>query len=246
MTITTADDNPIQCGMYHEHYCPGTNGEQQNSFTELHGVFGQKTPDTVAPEIVSISPADGTDFSSDETWLVTADVTENSNFVGARWTWDEGVPEDLSDTGVYTRCTNDVCDQDYGAFLDPTEQAWDFLNFAAPVPQGTYSFTFEVMDAYGNSDVASITVTVEGGSSSGGSSSGGDDGGDDGGDGTGSSSGGDDGGDGDGTGSSGGASSGGMIPDNRNDDEGCGCTTSPTTWGAGLLFFALLGLRRRD
>jgi MYXO-CTERM domain-containing protein len=27
---------------------------------------------------------------------------------------------------------------------------------------------------------------------------------------------------------------------------GCACTTSPTTWGAGLLFFALLGLRRRD
>jgi MYXO-CTERM domain-containing protein len=208
-------------------------------------VFGQNTPDTVAPEIVSVTPADGTDFSSDEAWTISADVTENSNFVGARWTWTEGVPDEIGET--YTRCTNDVCDDDYGAFLDPTEQAWDFLTLGPNVPQGTYSFKFEVMDAYGNSDVANITVTVEGGSSSGGSSSGGDDGGDDGGDGTGSSSGGDDGDDGDGTGSSSGStSSGGMIPDNRNDDEGCGCATSPTTWGAGLLFFALLGLRRRN
>jgi MYXO-CTERM domain-containing protein len=246
MTITTQDDNPIQCDYIHEAYCAAGGGQEQNSYTELHAVFGQKTPDTVAPEIVEITPADGSDFSSDEAWTISASVVENSNFVGARWTWDEGVPDGVGDDGVFTRCTNDVCNDDFGVFLDPTETAWDLLTLGPGAPQGNYSFKFEVMDAYGNSDVASITVTVEGGSSSGGSSSGGDDGSGDDGDGSsGGSSSGDDGGDGDGTGSSSGASSG-MYPDDRSDDDkGCGCTTSPTTWGTGLLFFALLGLRRR-
>jgi hypothetical protein len=253
MNITTVDDAPIQCGYVHEHYCPSGGGSEQNSFAELLGVFGTRTPDDIAPEIVSISPADGTDFSSTDSFTITASVNENSNFVGARWTWTEGVPDEIGDS--YSRCTNDVCDDDYGAFWEPSETAWDFLKFGPDAPQGTYSFEFEVMDAYGNYDSKSITITVDGGSSSG-TSSQGDDGGTGSGDGgtgsgdhgTGSDEGGTSSGDG-GTGSGdGGTGSLDDPPDGpgENGENGCGCGTSPTTWGgATLSLLVLCGLRRR-
>jgi hypothetical protein len=261
MTITTPGSLPIQCGYVHEAYCEAAAGEQQNSHAELLGAFGPRTPDTVAPEIVSISPADGTEFTGEDRFAVTASVNENSSFVGARWTWDEGVPPEMGES--YTRCTNEVCDTGYEAFLDPNETEWDFLKLGPDIPEGSYGFTFEVMDAYGNADTKSITVTVKGGSSSGGDTgttgggdtAGGGDTGDGGGTGTGSgsdgggsSSGSGSGEDGSGSGASNGASgSEGSSSDSAEEEtEGCGCATSPAAWGGtGLAFIALLALRRR-
>lgn len=242
MAISHATGSGVtQCGFVHKEYCPAGDGEQQNSYGELMGVFGAREADTIAPEIVSISPADGSTFSTSDTFTVSATVADNSNFVGVRWTWLEGLPADFQDTG-YTRCTNQVCTDDFAPWL-PVDQPWDLLQFKGP-PAGSYKFRFEVMDAYGNSDKAEIsfTVTKEGGGTT---SSGGDS----------SSSGGDPGTSGEdptgggGGSSEGGGSSAGPASDSgtpMTGDEGCNCrSATPPSALALLLALAGLGRRRR-
>ncbi len=157
-----------QCGYIHEIYCEAGGGEQQNSYQELMGVFGPRVADTVAPVITSTTPADGAVLGTLDSVLITATVEEDSNFLAAKWTWLEGLPEGVDE---YTRCTNHVCTQDIDLTpgTDPNTVAWDFANFAQ-APVGTYSFQFEVMDAYGNYDSRVITIeVVEGSTTTGGS-----------------------------------------------------------------------------
>lgn len=158
MDISHETGNGITaCTYVHKLYCPEGQGEQQNSHTELLGVFGPRQEDTTAPEIVNISPPDGSTFTDKDAFLVTADIVEDSNFVGVKWTWLEGLPPDLAEKG-YTRCTNQVCTDDFAAWR-PVDEPWPFLNINKP-PPGTYRFQIEVMDAYGNSDTETITITV--------------------------------------------------------------------------------------
>jgi MYXO-CTERM domain-containing protein len=163
MDISHATGNGVtQCGYIHELYCEAGGGEQQNSYQELLGVFGPRAVDDVAPVITSITPEDGAVLSTSDSITITATVEENSTFMGAKWTWIEGLPEDVPE---YTRCTNNVCTEDYAlvAGTDPNTVAWDFLNLAQP-PAGTYTFSFEVIDGYGNYDAREITFeVVEGG-----------------------------------------------------------------------------------
>lgn len=158
MAISHATGSGItQCTYVHEFYCPAGQGEEQNSYGELMGVFGPREVDDQAPVITEITPADGTVFTTDDTFTPQAKVTDNLNFVGVKWTWLEGLPPDFQDTG-YTRCTNGVCTDDYPAW-GGVEGPWQFLTFTKP-PAGTYKFKFEVMDAYGNQDSKTISVTV--------------------------------------------------------------------------------------
>jgi hypothetical protein len=161
-----------QCGYIHELYCPAGGGEQQNSYAELMGVFGPRAQDSTPPEIVEITPADGTVFTTmDGSLTVSAMVTEDTPFLGARWSWLEGLPPDMES---YTRCTNNVCDADYnvGVGFDPDEVVWDFVSFdLATTPPGVYAFRFEIMDAYGNADSAEISIEVIEGAASAGTSS---------------------------------------------------------------------------
>lgn len=158
MDISHATGSGVtQCTYVHEVYCPEGGGEQQNSHGELLGVFGPRTPDDIAPKIVSITPADGSVFTTKDSFTVSASVEENSNFVGAKWTWLEGLPGAFQESG-YTRCTNDVCTDKYNAWL-PVEGPWDLIKLSKP-PAGTYKFMFEVMDAYGNQASQTITFTV--------------------------------------------------------------------------------------
>ncbi|HEY8378110.1 MAG TPA: hypothetical protein VIK91_16555, partial [Nannocystis sp.] len=84
MDISHATGSGItQCTYVHKVYCPEGQGEQQNSHAELMGVFGPREEDTIPPEIVSITPPDGSVFTTADTFLVSAQVTDNSNFVGA-------------------------------------------------------------------------------------------------------------------------------------------------------------------
>lgn len=144
-----------QCGYIHEIYC---GEEQQNSYAELLGVFGPREIDTIAPEIIDIQPADGSSFTTDDDILVTARASEDSTFVGAKWTWMEGLPEDLEE---YTVCTNNVCTADYplGVGFDPNEVEWDMVQLSS-APAGTYSFKFEIMDGYGQYATETITFEV--------------------------------------------------------------------------------------
>jgi hypothetical protein len=241
MPISNATGDGItQCGYIHEVYCPAGGGEQQNSYGELMGVFGPKTIDTTAPEIVSVSPANGAVVGNAEDILVTAEITDDSLMVGVNWTWLEGLPEGIES---YRRCTNNVCDQDYatGPSFVAADMPWDFVVLAG-APPGTYSFQVEVLDAYGNYDSETITIEVVEGSgesadggldesgsgSGGGGSSGGDAGGT-----TGS------GGTGDGTGD-GGLDGGG----DGSSSGGCRIATPAGSW-LGLLGLFAIGRRRR-
>lgn len=162
-------DGVTQCDYIHEEYCPGGGGEQQNTYQELLGVFGPRTPDDQAPSIVEITPPDGSTFTTDDAFTVSARIEENSNFVAVRWELQGG------DTTL-TRCSNNVCDQDFnaGVGFDPSEVDWDFTTLTSP-PPGEYTFTFEVLDAYGGYDTQTSTVTVTQGRGSGGDPTGGGD-----------------------------------------------------------------------
>ena len=156
MTISHATGDGItQCDYIHEDYCPGGGGEQQNTYQELLGVFGPRTPDDQAPSIVSVFPEDGATFTTADTVTVTAKITENSNFVGVKWSLEGGET-------TLTRCSNNVCDEDYnvGVGFDPDEIDWDFVTLTQP-PAGQYTMQFEVLDAYGGYDTRTVTITVE-------------------------------------------------------------------------------------
>ena len=151
-----------QCGYVHKLYCPDGAGEQQNSYTELMGVFGPRKEDTVKPTISAVTPEDGATITSAETLTIGATITDDSNFIGVNWTWVEGLPAELQEDG-YRRCTNDVCTDNYPAWRG-MDEPWDFLVIKGP-PPGTYKFKVEAMDAYGNYAAKTITLTVvEGGS----------------------------------------------------------------------------------
>ena len=159
MDISHATGSGVtQCTYVHKLYCPNGGGEQQNSYGELMGVFGPREADTEAPTIVSVTPADGTEVSTGESVVVSATIMDNSNFIGVNWSWIEGLPEDLPS---YRRCTNDVCDDGYGAWK-PQSEPYDFITLNKP-PPGNYKFKVEALDAYGNyaSQVINISV-VEG------------------------------------------------------------------------------------
>ncbi|MCA9636424.1 MAG: hypothetical protein KC420_10395, partial [Myxococcales bacterium] len=141
MPISHATGNGVtQCTYVHEYYCESGGGEEQNSKGELLGVFGPRADDNEKPVIVSIEPADGAVFTPDETITVTANLSDNFNMLGVRWTWFEGVPADLGET--YTRCTNKVCDDDYNPWKE-IDSPWDFLTLTK-APPGKYGFKLEV------------------------------------------------------------------------------------------------------
>jgi MYXO-CTERM domain-containing protein len=143
-----------QCGYVHEIHCPGGEGEQQNSYAELMGVFGPRVLDEEPPEILTIEPADGAAFSTTDSIAIRGTVAENTNFIAIKWTL-EGGPEPL------TKCTNNVCDQDYelGTGFDPNGETIEFVGLNQ-APEGIYTATFEVMDAYGLYDSQTITFSV--------------------------------------------------------------------------------------
>jgi MYXO-CTERM domain-containing protein len=82
-------------------------------------------------------------------------VAENTNFIAMKFTL-EGGGETLK-----TRCTNNVCDDDFDlmAGFDPNDVPFEFTRLAQ-APEGTYTVTYEVMDAYGGYDSRTATYYV--------------------------------------------------------------------------------------
>jgi hypothetical protein len=224
-----------QCGHIHREYCNGDT-ERQNGYAEMLAAFGPRMADNTPPQIIELFPADGAVLTTEDSFTISARVTENSNFLGVKWTWLEAPVED----GVgHTRCTNNVCDDNYGLGVgfDPDDIPWDFLRLTEP-PEGTYKFRFEVMDAYGNADAKDLTFQVvlpgQEPDTGGGSGSGDGDG------------------DGDGDGGSAGDGSGGDETGGDSagfDDDGGGgkgCTIGSGSAPPGLLcLVALAWVRRR-
>ncbi|MGB1274372.1 MAG: MYXO-CTERM sorting domain-containing protein [Nannocystaceae bacterium] len=157
MGISHATGNGItQCPQVHEFYCPGGEGEEQNSYAELMGIFGPRAADNVAPTITNLLPSNGSTWTTSDAFTITASFNEDSNFLAVKWDWLEGRPESLADG--YSRCTNKVCEDDYPAWRDNADP-YDFIAFDQP-PAGTYKMKVEAMDAYGNYVTETITFTV--------------------------------------------------------------------------------------
>jgi MYXO-CTERM domain-containing protein len=239
MTISHATGSGVtQCGYIHEVYCPAGDGEEQNSYAELMGVFGPRTPDTTPPQIVSVSPANGAVLGNANDILVTAHITEDSRMVAVNWQWIEGLPEGLES---YRRCTNNVCNQDFnpGVSFVAADMPWDFVVLSG-APAGTYTFKVEALDAYGNYDSETITIeVVEGSGEPGGGldeSGGGSEG-----EGGGSSEGGGT----TGAGETGDGTGGGGGLDGGSSSGGCRMGTPAASWGLGLVGLLALGRRRR-
>lgn len=240
MPISNATGDGItQCDYIHEIYCPAGAGEEQNSYAELMGVFGPRTPDTTTPEITSISPANGSVLGNAEDILITASITDDSRMVAVNWEWLEGLPAEVES---YRRCTNNVCDQDFnpGVSFVASEMPWDFVVLAG-APAGVYSFKLEVLDAYGNYATETITIEVVEGS---GETAGGVDetgGGSEEGSATGDET-------GAGTTGSGESADGtgdGGLDGGTGSEGGCRMGTPAASWGLGLLGLVALGRRRR-
>jgi len=145
------------CGFTHQQLCPDGDGEQQNSRAELLAGLGPARTDDVAPTIVDLEPADGSVFTTEDDVLIGARVLEDGNFVGARWTWIGGLPDELP--FGHDRCTNGMCTESFANATGDPEQPWDYLVLAGP-PVGEYLFVFEVMDAHGNETVAEVRFEV--------------------------------------------------------------------------------------
>ena len=157
MNIVT-DPNPLQCGYVHEIHCAAGGGNQQNSYAELLGVFGPRVQDTSAPVVLSTFPENGDVFSTEDTISVTANIDDDSTFIGIKWTWLEGLPPEVDE---YTRCTNNVCTDGYnpGVQFEPADMPWDFVVLDGP-PIGHYSFRVEAFDADGNGMSEQISFDV--------------------------------------------------------------------------------------
>ena len=155
MGISHATGEAItQCGYIHEIYCPSGGGEQQNSYAELMGVFGPRQEDTVPPTILTLEPEDGSAFATTDSFVVAGTVEENTNFIAMKFTLEGGGE-------TYTKCTNNVCDMDFnlGAGFDPNGVNFEAFSLSQP-PEGEYTLTYEVMDAYGGYDSRTVTFYV--------------------------------------------------------------------------------------
>lgn len=155
MNISHATGNGVtQCGYIHENYCPAGEGEQQNSYAELMGVFGPRQQDTIPPQILTLEPEDGAAFATTDSFRVRGTVEENTNFIAMKFTV-EGAGE------AYTICTNNMCDDDFNLppGFDPNGVTFEAFNVAQP-PEGEYTVTYEVMDAYGGYDARTHTFYV--------------------------------------------------------------------------------------
>ena len=155
--VSNQTGSPLtQCTSSHALYCPEGQGEAQNGHAELLGVFGPRTQDLEAPVIVETTPRNGDTWTTDDVFVVTATVADDSDFVGVRWSWTEGLPAELG--ASLTRCTNQVCDLEYPAWK-PIDTPYDFVELNHP-PAGSYRITLEVIDARGHWVGKEIAFTV--------------------------------------------------------------------------------------
>lgn len=235
---------PLECTSLDHTVCEG-DPVQQNSHQELLLSYGEPLEDTDPPVLENITPEDGTVLMAVDgaaTLAIDVDITDADVVVGARWTIESEALAELVEGGVFTICTNDVCNENWddAAPLKPTDSDW-----ASPVglnfPPGEYTITLEAADYHGNvAEPVVFTVTIMGEESADSSGDGGATGNDDDSATSGQFT----------TGADGsGGSGGGSAADGGDEESGCSCKTStPTNGGAALMLLGLMGLgamRRR-
>jgi len=131
----TSNPPNIGCQYVHKEFCPDGS---QNDVAELTAYFGVNTPDTEAPVVNLLSPADGAELKAGDTLMIEVEVSDN--FEGYGWVLQ--VPELKQEL------------QAYGG-----QKKW---SFPAP-PKGVYTIRVEALDHDGNVgfDEAKIYVDQE-------------------------------------------------------------------------------------
>lgn len=226
------------CGSQHAQFC---SSNQQNSYQEMLGLFGPGIPDTTAPTVEIISPAEGDTIEGDVNLIVSFEDDQSPMIVNATITIDSDSLEGPVE--------ND------GAYAAPSELEFPIQG----LPGGVYTVTIDATDEEDNPTSDSVTFTVLGDppndSDGNGNESDGNDSADGGTDGGGDSDGGSDGdSDSDGGGAddddggpvSGGDTDGGTA---GGDGDGGGCSVESPGSKMGWAVLGLLGLvafRRRD
>ncbi|MCX4239988.1 MYXO-CTERM sorting domain-containing protein [Paraliomyxa miuraensis] len=211
------------CNQVHTQFC---SFGWQNSYRELLYLFGESVPDTIAPLVTIVSPADGATLEGGTFDLVLAFEDDQSPAVITTNIRLEGGP--LSEPVEVG-----------GAYAAPGELAFPIQD----LPDGTYSVRVDAEDESDNPAQDEITFTVVGNPPAAG---------DDGADGSGSEGSGSEGGTGDGADGSGsadatGSDDAGLVdPQQPLENGGCDCRTDrPPSAPAALLLGLLLVRRRR-
>lgn len=113
----------IGCTYVHKEFCPDE--MSQNDVAELTAYFGVNTPDTEAPVVNLLSPADGAELKAGDTLMIEVEVSDN--FEGYGWVLQ--VPELKQELQAYSG-----------------QKKW---SFPAP-PKGVYTIRVEALDHDGN------------------------------------------------------------------------------------------------
>ncbi len=218
----------IGCTYVHDMFC-GEDAGQQNDVAELNAYFGANSPDTVAPTVVMIEPADQSEWNVGDTIHVSVTVSDDHEGYG----WRLMVPELDQSLPVYDGTTS-----------------WDLKP-----PMGAYTIRVEAIDHDRNIGFAEAKIYVgveptppEPETSSSGSSGGSEE---DSGD-VPTTNGNEDSSGGDAEDSGGDADSAATTPvttepEVDGDDKGCSCRTQapPPVWLLGLGLLGSLRRRRR-
>lgn len=124
----------IGCKPTHVKFCP--DNASQNDVAELTAYFGVNTPDTEAPVVKLLSPADGLQLSAGDPLHIEVEVSDDHEGYG----WVLQVPELKQEQQAY-----------YG------EKMWDF-----PAPgKGAYTIRVEAIDHDGNVGFAESKIYVD-------------------------------------------------------------------------------------
>jgi len=226
---TQLNESNGQCNAVHTNFC---DFGWQNSYQELLFLFGPSLPDTIAPEVSIVAPADGAVVEGGDLEMLIALLDDQSPAVISM---DVMLVSDALPAPVETG----------GAYVSPSELAFPIQG----LPDGEYTLSVDIVDESENPATDQVSFTVVGNPQEGDDDGTVDDsGGED--DGTGP---GDDDGleDGSGGPSGDGTSSAGVIDPTNQAADGCECRSSGRATPTPLLTLGLLGLlglvrRRRD
>lgn len=219
------------CNQMHTNFC---SSNVQNSYQEMLALFGPGIPDTTAPTVQIVSPADGDTIEGDVNLVVSFEDDQSPMIINATIT-------------IESASLDEPVEAD-GAYAAPSELEFPIQG----LPGGEYTVTIDATDEEDNPTSDSVTFTVVGDPPAGGDGGGDDSGGVETsggtGDGDGDGSAGDDGGGDEGGGSgavSGGDTDGGTA---GASGDGGGCTVEEPGSRTGWAVLGLLGLvmfRRR-
>lgn len=122
----------IGCQSTHDKFCPGGS---QNDVAELTAYFGVNSPDTIAPTVTMLSPANLATFKSGDNIHIEVEVSDDHEGYG----WRLMIPELGQELPVYNN-----------------QKTWDF-----PASKGAFTIRVEALDHDRNVGFAEAKIFVD-------------------------------------------------------------------------------------